>query len=129
MEAEINWLAVGLAALVAFVVGGVWYGWLFARPWQQLVGLSDEALSSGALRVFGGSFVLSLVIAINLAFFIGDNNGAFGLFAGLAAGVGWVAMALGVNYLFERRPFKLYAINAGYNVIVFALMGYIIGAI
>lgn len=127
MAANINWIAVLVAGVSAFVVGGIWYGALFAKPWQALVGLSDEEVRSGALRVFGGSLVLSLVMAVNLAFFIGAEGASFGLFAGLAAGVGWVATAFGINYLFERRPLKLYLINAGYNVITFALMGAIVG--
>jgi hypothetical protein len=128
MDVSINWLAVLLAGASSFVVGGVWYGALFAKPWQRLVGLSDAEVSSGRLKVFGGSLVLSLIMALNLAFFIGNEGVGFGFFAGLAAGVGWVAMALGVNYLFERRSRRLYFINAGYNAITFALMGLIIGA-
>lgn len=127
MEANINWVAVLVAGVSAFIVGGIWYGALFAKKWQQLVGLTDKEVASGALRVFGGSLVLSLVMALNLAFFIGNEGADFGLFAGLAAGIGWVAMAFGINYLFERCSIKLYFINAGYNVITFALMGFIIG--
>lgn len=52
-----------------------------------------------------------------------------GTSTGLAVGVTWVAAALGVNYLFDREPIRLWAINAGYNVITFALMGSIICAI
>ena len=128
MEVQVNLVAVGLAGVSAFIVGGLWYGVLFAKQWQQLVGLSDKEVARGAVRVFGGSLVLSLIMALNLAFFIGNQGAAFGLFAGLAAGIGWVAMAFGVNYLFERRSIKLYLINAGYNVITFGLMGVIIGA-
>ena len=128
MEVQVNLVAVGLAGVSAFIVGGLWYGVLFAKQWQQLVGLSDKEVARGAVRVFGGSLVLSLIMALNLAFFIGYQGAAFGLFAGLAAGIGWVAMAFGVNYLFERRSIKLYLINAGYNVITFGLMGVIIGA-
>lgn len=127
MDVSINWLAVLVAGVSAFVVGGIWYGVLFAKAWQQLVGLSDKEVSRGTLKVFGGSLVLSLVIALNLAFFIGNEGVGFGLFAGLAAGIGWVAMAFGINYLFERRPLKLYLINAGYNATTFTIMGFIIG--
>lgn len=127
METDINWLAVLLAGGSAFLVGGLWYGLIFAKSWQRLVGLKDEEIAKGTAKVFGGSFILSLIMAVNLAFFIGDSDASFGLFAGLAAGLGWVATALGVNYLFERRSIKLYAINAGYNILTFALMGLIIG--
>ena len=64
------------------------------------------------------AFILTLVMSFNLAFFIGSNDAMFGLFAGFAAGFGWVAMAFGVNYLFERRSFTFYLINAGYNVVL-----------
>ena len=68
-------------------------------------------------------------MAINLAFFIGDNDAVFGLFAGFATGLGFVSLALGVNYLFEGKPLKLWLINAGYNTVVFSVMGLIIGAL
>ncbi len=128
METDINWLSVLIAGVSAFMVGGLWYGLIFAKTWQKLVGLSDGEIAQGMAKVFGGSFVLSLVMATNLAFFIGDESLEFGLLAGLAAGLGWVAMAFGVNYLFERRSLKLYLINAGYSVVTFTLMGLIIGA-
>lgn len=127
-SASINWLGVVLAALSSFLIGGLWYSVLFVKPWQKFTGLKEADLAKGMAKVFGTSFVLSLVMAANLAFFIGDNSASFGLFAGFAAGFGWVAMALGVNYAFERKPFGLYAINAGYNVVTMSLMGLIIGA-
>ena len=80
-------------------------------------------------KVFIGSFLLSLVMAVNLAYFIGDEGLSFGLFAGLAVGLGWIAAAFGINYLFERRPLSLFIINAGYNIVAAALMGTIIGAL
>ena len=52
----------------------------------------------------------------------------FGLFARLATGLGWVAMSLGVIYLFEPRPFKLWLINSGYQVLTYTVMGGILGA-
>ncbi|WP_457964918.1 DUF1761 domain-containing protein [Arthrobacter sp. D1-29] len=129
MDLEINWLAVLLAALASFVVGGLWYSLLFAKPWQREAGVTDEQLRHGTARVFAGSFLLALVMAVALAAFIGNGGAGFGTLAGLAAGVAWVAAALGVNYLFERRSLVLFAINASYNVVAFTAMGAIIGAL
>ncbi len=126
---EINWLAVFLAALSSFVIGGVWYSALFAKRWQKLAGVSDANLTKGRVRAFAVSFITSVVMALNLAFFIGNNGVMFGAFAGFAVGFGWIAMAFGMNYLFERRPFGLYAINAGYNILTLTLMGVIIGVL
>ena len=70
----------------------------------------------------------SLVMAFNLAAFIGPKASlGFGLFAGAAAAIGWVAMSLGVIYLFEQRSLKLWLINSGYQVVAYTLMGGLLG--
>jgi hypothetical protein len=126
-HAPVNWLA----ALSSFLVGGIWYSpLLFARPWMEASGLSREELArGGTARIFGGSFALSLVSAVNLAFFLADGRRsvASGITAGALAGVGWVATSLGTTYLFERRRLRLYLIDAGYHAVTFALMGAIPG--
>lgn len=129
---DINYLAVGLAALAAFFLGFLWYTIIFAKPWQKLIGMKDQgnAVETPNLgRLLIGSLILEIIMAFNLAAFIGrDANWLFGLGAGIAAGLGWVSLAFGVNYMFEGKPFKLWLINAGYNTVVFAVMGLIIGA-
>lgn len=130
---EINYLAVGLAALSAFFLGFLWYTIIFAKPWQQELGMKSQ--SNGAEtpnlgRLLVGSLILEVIMAFNLAAFIGtEADWAFGLAAGLAAGFGWVALAFGVNYMFEGKSFKLWLINAGYNTVAFAIMGLIIGVL
>lgn len=129
---QINLLAVFLAALSAFFLGYLWYTVLFAKSWQALIGMKGDSKSAqkpnlGKLLI--GSFILEIVMALNLAFFIGtEADWFFGLMAGVAVGFGWVAMAYGVNYMFEGKPLKLWFINAGYYTVVFAVMGLIIGA-
>ena len=130
---EINYLAVILAALAAFFLGYLWYTVIFAKPWQKLIGMKNkdgkvETPSLGRLLI--GSLILEVIMAFNLAAFIGqDADWMFGLGAGVAAGLGWVSLAFGVNYMFEGKPLKLWLINAGYNTVVFAVMGLIIGAL
>lgn len=125
-EMHLNPLAIAVAAALSFLIGGVWYSpLLFARRWQQAAGLSDEQLKAGGMaRIFGLSFVCSLVMAANLAAFLGAKaTVGFGLAAGAATGIGWVAMAFAINDLFERRPLVLWLINAGYHVVTLTLMG------
>jgi hypothetical protein len=130
MEIQINVLAVLTATVTAFIIGGIWYSpMLFGRPWQSLAGLSDEDVRSGQGRIFGGAFVLMLIAALVLAPFIGpDAPAVFGAAAGFAVGLGWVATALGVVYLFSRQPLRLWLIDAGYQVVSFTAMGAVIGA-
>ena len=125
----INWLAVALAGVAAMVIGGLWYGLLFAKPWQRAAGVTDEQLKTGAPLAYGLSLLLALVMAVVLAPFIAGGGVVFGLFAGLAVGLGWVAASLGMITLFERRPFGYWAVNAGYAVVSYTAMGAIIGAL
>lgn len=125
----VNWLAVVAAALSMFALGGLWYGPLFARPWQRAAGLSDQQLKSGNMpAIFALAFLLSLLIAANLALFVSGVSG-LGAVVGyaVAAGLGWSAFGLGIVALFERRPLSYHLINGGYLTIAFALMGLILG--
>ena len=125
-----NVAAIFVAALMSFALGGLWYSpLLFAKAWMQAAGLSEQQVREAPMgRVFGLAGVASLVMAFNLAAFIGPKASlTFGLFAGAAAGIGWVAMSLGVIYLFEQRSLKLWLINSGYQVLAYTLMGGLIG--
>lgn len=128
---QFNFPAVIVAALSSFLIGGLWYSpILFAKAWMAEVGLTEEQTRQARMgRVFGLSALASLVMAFNLAAFLGAKaTWSFGLFAGLATGLGWVAMSLGVIYLFEQRSFKLWLINSGYQVVAYTVMGTILGA-
>jgi len=127
----INWLAVIVASVAAFGLGGLWYSKaLFGNRWMQEVGLSEQALANTNMKpVFAGAFLLQFIAATTLAKFLGtDANWLVGLHAGLLIGFCWVATAYGITYLFEQRSLRLFMINAGYFVVLFAMAGTIIGA-
>jgi hypothetical protein len=94
------------------------------------VGLTEEAISRGNMMLtFGGTFLLLLVAATGLAFFLGSGSDWFiGLQAGILVAVCWIATAYGITYFFEQRSLRLYLINVGYYLVLFATMGAIIGA-
>lgn len=126
---SVNVLAVLVATLAGFVIGGTWYGPLFGKPWMNASGVTPEKTAQGnAAIVFGLAFVLNAIIAIGLALLLGEHRGLLlGLHTGLAVGFFFVLTALGVIYLFERRPLKHYLINAGYQIVNFTVMGAILG--
>jgi hypothetical protein len=125
----VNWLAIIAAAVSMFVIGGLWYGPLFARPWQRAAGVSDEQLKAANIPLlFGLAFVLSLLMAANLAFFVAgvpDLGAVIGY--SVAAGLGWAAFGLSIVALFERRPLAYHLINGGYLTLSFIVMGLILG--
>jgi hypothetical protein len=128
---EVNWLAVIAAALSMFVIGGIWYSpLLFDKPWRRAANLSDADVARGNPPViFGVAFVLCLIMAANLAFFIAgpQTTLGFAIGAAIAAGLGWAALSVGVLALFERRPLSYALINGGYLTIGFAVTGLILG--
>lgn len=128
--AEFNWPAIIVATLAAFGLGGAWYSrCVFGVAWMQDVGLAEQDVSATKMRkTFAVAFVLQFAAAMTLATLLGqDGTWLTGVQKGLIVGTGLVATAYGVTYLFEQRPLRLFMINAGYNIVLFAIMGAIIG--
>jgi hypothetical protein len=127
--AHIHWLAVAVASIVGFPLGAAWYGPLFGGAWMAATGITAERVrNSNKVKIYGTTLLLNFVIAMSLAMFIGGSaNLQDGLFAGFMAGLTYVAAAFGITYLFEFRSLRLWAINAGYQVVVFSVMGAILG--
>ena len=129
---NINYFAVIVAALSTFLLGGLWYSpLLFGKAWMRANSFSDEDLQTfSKARMFGWSFVFSLVMAANLAMFLAGpgTNVTWGMTAGALAGFGWVAMAIAIIGVFENRSWTYILINGGYMTVAFVVMGAIIGA-
>lgn len=126
----VDWIAALLATVACFVLGGLWYSpAMFASAWQRETGLSDEQLNAASkARIFGLSFVLTLISAVVFSMFLGPDPAlGFALGAGFAAGLFWVAFSFGVNYLFELKSLRLWLINGGYHTAQFTLFGAIFG--
>jgi hypothetical protein len=123
---EVNWIAIVVAAVASFLLGGLWYSnVLFGKTWQREAGVTDEQMkNSNMARIFGLTFVLCLLAAWMFASFLGPRPSlALGFGAGFAAGLFWVAASFGINYLFERRSLKLFLINGGYHTLQFTIIG------
>lgn len=126
----INWLAIFAASLVGFAIGFLWYGPLFGKQWMETLRLTESDIQGGNMaKIFGFTFVFQFIMAYCLAMFFGNEVGLQeGALYGFLAGFGWVAMALGVNGLYERKSWKYIFINGGFWVVVYTLMGLILGA-
>lgn len=130
LQHPIQWAAVPVAALTGFLIGGLWYGPLFRTPWMAASGMTFErGKQQNVPLVFGLTYVLNVVAAIGLSICLGPGQSWLaGVHVGAFVGLLFVATALGVIYLFESRPLKLWLINAGYMVVNMAAMGAVLGA-
>jgi len=126
----INWIGAIVAAVLAFVLGALWYSpALFGSVWQREAGLSDEQVAGGNKGlIFAVAFVWALLGSIVFAMFVGPHPGpGLAIGAGFMAGLFWVAGSFAINYQFERRSTMLWLINGGYHTAQYTLYGIVLG--
>lgn len=128
---HINWLAIIVAALSAFMVGGIWYSKpLFGNAWMVDSNLNMEQIRTGNKgKIFGFTAFFSLLMAANLGMFLADakTDLAWGTTAGFLAGI-WTFSAIAIHSLFELKGWRYIFINGAYSLVSLTLMGAIIGA-
>ena len=127
---RINYAAVGTAGLAYWVLGGVWYSLLFARPFIALMGWTPEQVAAiqaeGAGAALGVALVTSLVLAYVLAHilrFAGAETARAGALTAFVLWLGFVATSNLETVIFESRPLGLYLINNGYHLVGMLGMG------
>lgn len=129
-SSHVNWLAVLAAGISAFILGGIWYSRaLFGKTWMKENNFSAEFVQKGnKAKIFGWSFILALIMSVNLAMFLNDakTNFTWGMTAGFLAGL-WVFCGIAITGLFEHRSARYIFINGGYQLAALTVMGGIIG--
>jgi Protein of unknown function (DUF1761) len=130
-----NYLAVVVAAVAYWILGAIWFGFLFGKSWLRLEHISDEQLAAmkGAATAvpYVVSFVLGLLIAFVLAQLCAWRNAttaARGASLGVLLWLGIVAPVTYTTNMYEMRPANLFLINEGYVLVGLLLMGAILGA-
>ena len=126
---QLNLVAVLVAALSSFMLGGLWYSKaLFGPTWQRLAGDARKMGEGHPAKVFGLSFGFALIAALAYAWLVPpavDVAGA--LKQGLLVGAGVVAASFGINYQFANRGAALWMIDGGYHTLQFLIYGLILG--
>ena len=133
--AGVNYLAIVVAAVVAWLAGAGWYTSL-GKVWTAAIGMTPEQMQQaksrpGAHLPFLYTFIAQLVMAWVLAGVLG-HIGALTLRGGVISGafcwLGFVITTLVVSYTFAMRDWRLLLIDGGYWLLALVLMGGIIGA-
>jgi Protein of unknown function (DUF1761) len=126
--AGINLLAVLVAAMVAFVVGGIWYApLLFGEGWQTHPRLPEHLRAHKPALIFGIGFLLSLIAALMFAIFLGPHPSMqIAVLTGCAAGLVWIVIGFARNYrsrVSKGRSLELCLINGGFHAVQFMVLG------
>ena len=126
---ELNWLAILVAAVSSFALGGAWYSpALFGPLWQREAGDMRKPDQKHPAKVFGLSLIFAVLAAIAYAWLIPPPASVLqALGQGLIAGAGLVAASFGINYQFANRSTTLLLIDGGYHTLQFAIYGLVLG--
>ena len=136
-EADVNYLAVVLGAVATQVLGFLWYGKVFYKPWVAARAV-DEAPEAGEQGGSSAVYIVPLVCALVIAYTfarLADMTGAGDVADCLAlAGFVWVGFAgtvqlIQVNFSEAKvdKP-KAFIIEGGYQLASFLIIGAIVGA-
>lgn len=130
----INYLAVLGAAILSMIIGYLWYGPLFGKSWMKLMGLTKESMtgmkSNEMAKLYGiqavGSLFMAFVLSHALIFaaaYLNESGISAGLQTGFWNWLGFVAPVTVGSVLWERKSWKLWALNNAYYLVTLCAMG------
>jgi hypothetical protein len=128
---EVNYLAVLVGGIITMALGAFWYSPAgFGTLWQKLSGVTDEKIAQakqgGMGKLYAANFVAALVMAFVLAHVVVAFEATTvpqGMQAGFWIWLGFIATTMLGTVLWDGKPFKLYAINAGYYFVSLLIVG------
>ncbi len=124
--ADINWLAIIVAAVASMVLGAIYYGPLFGKTWLRLSKI--KALKMTWKHYLGG-LITTLVTAFILAYMVSkfeSNTWLLGLDLGFTMWIGFIAPIMFGIVLWERKPVRLYLLNVMFQLISLLVMAVIL---
>jgi Protein of unknown function (DUF1761) len=133
---HVNWLAVTVAALATFFLGGLWYQVLFGKLWVRLHGYTPEKVkqmqaAKPPALFFGGMIVAYFLLTIVMSIVIGAlgiNTWCDGAALGFLIWLG-PAIAIGFTaWLASDRVIGVFMIDWAYQLVFLVMMGAILGA-
>jgi hypothetical protein len=134
---HVNYLAVLVAGVAIFILGGLWYSpMLFSKKWIALQGKTDEQMKAEAAGknmpfLFIQAFVCGLLVAFVMAIVVRHFppiTPMKGMLVGIACWLGFAGATSYANVVFSNKPLALWMIDSGYNLVSFIIAGAILGA-
>jgi hypothetical protein len=127
-----NYPAVVVCAVVYWLLGGLWYDFLFNKQWMAYENFTAAQIASfGPVWPYVITLALNLLIAFVLAqvcIWRNANTAARGGAVGILLWIGIVGPISYTTYMYEMRPMGLFAINEFYPLVGLFVMGTILGA-
>jgi hypothetical protein len=130
----VNYLAVLGTAVVAMVLGALWYSpLLFGKAWMRLSGMSEEALKAAKEKGMGKTYTLNFVAVLVTSFVLAQFLGHLGVVSALDGAnvafwlwLGFFAPVMLGSVLWENKSWSLYVLNVAYYLVSLVVMGVIL---
>jgi len=128
----VNYLAVVVAAVVALVIGFIWYSpRVFGNRWMAYLGTTQAQLGNpgptGMLVGVVASLLNAWVLAL-LALNLGGKSVTDGVLLGVLAWLGFMATITAAQVSFEKKSWRLWVLNNAHNLLVQVIMAAIVTA-
>ncbi len=119
---HVNWVSFLLSTLAYFLIGAIWYSFLFSKAWVRLsnIDMNDPNAKKGAGAIMGISFIFMAISCVGLTIFrqlVPMNNYTDAFHLGILLSVGFSTPAISIGYLYTKKPFALYLIDCGYHIV------------
>lgn len=119
MFCNVSIWALLVATIASLVVTTAWYSdYVLGKQWRAYMGnlFTSQPSTKSMVKMYAGQFVLTLITNFVLArvlFYADATTWARGLAVAVMVWIGFVAVVEGSAALWEKKPCKLVAINAG----------------
>lgn len=128
---ELNFISVIIAAIVGFVIGGVWYG-VLGNAWLAAAEIGDkpDKMPVGPMiAAVVANFVMAAILSGIVTHVVdgGDWTIRTGIISGILVWVGFVITTQSVNYAFQGKKISLTIIDGGHWLLVLVVQGAILG--
>ncbi len=118
------------ATIITIPIGFFWFSkWMFAKPWSQMSGVTEEMMKKGPNPLaFGVSILSGFLYAIVLRMILAVGTPvSVTLFVGVLLWFVFNFIPQLVHHMFDKRPYKLLFINEGFQLVNVIAICLIIG--
>jgi len=134
---SINPLSVVVAGAAAVVLGFLWYGPFFGKPWMKIMGFNKEDMQKAMKNGMGKTYALMIVTVLITAYVLANAIGvlsdlllrselSISIMVAFWMWLGFQVPVLMDAQLWEGKTWKLFAINASYRLAGLLVMGAIL---
>ncbi len=134
MEVPVNWLAIILVMVASVVIGFAWYGPLFGKVWMRESGIKmpegeKPSMTKPVVISLIGALLMGYVLTHSLVFgsaYLNMSGVGSGMMGAFWNWLGFIVPVMLSFVVWEGKSWKLFAIQAGYWLVLLLVSGAII---